>query len=380
MSDSDSKTEQATPRRRADARKDGQVQRSEDLLHVLLFGLFFSYLILDGRRLAQELISLIVLPYRFFSLPFSPAVHAVTGILVVKALTLILTVLIAAVVMSLLIQLLQIGPLFSSKSITPSLKKLNAVKNIKEIFSFNSLVDLMKMVVKTTLMCFIVYRLMLDNLSMLIHLPPAGVPGIVAAEGYLMQQFTMMVFFTFAVLALFDFFWQRHRLSKQLMMEKHEVRREHKDNEGDPVAKGYRRNLFREIISGDIERVPMASAVVANPTHLAIALFYRPPLTGLPVIIAKGKGAGAQRIFDAARKAGVPIIQNIPVARSLFKINVMRSIPADLIDAVAEIIVTAREIRRAAGYQDPDQSPDIPDGGETVATDGAATSGHPLNP
>lgn len=361
MSDSDSKTEQATPRRRADARKDGQVARSEDLLHVLLFGLFFSYLILDGRRLAQELISLIVLPYRYFDQPFPAAVHAVAGMLAVNALTLILTMLIATLLPSFLIQFLQIGPLFSTKSITPSLKKLNVVKNIKEIFSFNSLVDLIKMVIKTALMCFIVYRLMLDNLPMLMHLPPAGIAGILAAEGHLMQQFTMMVFFTFLILALFDFFWQRHRLSKQLMMEKHEVRREHKDNEGDPLAKGYRRNLFREMVTGDIERVPMASAVVANPTHLAIALFYRPPLTGLPVIIAKGQGAGAQRIFDAARKAGVPIIQNIPVARSLFKVKVMRTIPADLIDAVAQIIVAAREIRLAAGYEDPDQSPDASD-------------------
>jgi type III secretion protein U len=348
MSDSDSKTEQATPRRREDARKEGQVARSEDLTYVLLFGLFFSYLIIDGARLSGELIALIVLPYRYLDQPFATAAETLTTLLLGKALILILTILVMSVIASFAIQILQIGPLFSTKSITPSLKKMNVVKNIQEMFSFNALVDLLKIVAKTVLMGFIVYLLLVGNLRMLMQLPPYGVTGVLYATGHLMQQLTITIFFVFLFLALFDFFWQRHRLSKQLMMEKHEVKREHKDNEGDPQTKDFRRNLFREIVSGDVDRIPMASVVVANPTHLAVALYYKPPQTGLPVILAKGRGAGAAMIFKAARNAGVPIIQNIAVARSLFPLRLYSPIPADLIDAVAEIIVSARQIQRAA--------------------------------
>jgi type III secretion protein U len=348
MSDKDSKTEQATPRRREEARKEGQVARSEDLTYVLLFGFFFSYLIICGARLADELIAMIVLPYRYLDQPFAVAAETLTALLLGKALLLILMLLIMSVVLSFAIQILQIGPLFSTKSITPSLKKLNAVQNIKEMFSVNALVDLLKIIAKTVLMGFIVYLILIGNLRMLMQLPPYGVPGILYATGHLMQQLTTAIFFAFLFLALFDFFWQRYRLSKQLMMEKHEVKREHKDNEGNPQTKDFRRNLFREIVSGDVDRIPMASAVVANPTHLAVALYYKPPLTGLPVILAKGSGAGAEKIFKAARSAGVPIIQNIHVARTLFPLKLYSAIPTELIDAVAEIIVTARQIQLAA--------------------------------
>jgi type III secretion protein U len=368
MSDSDGKTEKATPRRRQEARKEGQVARSEDLTHVLLFGLFFSYLIIDGARLCTELIELILLPYRYLQQPFPEAVEALTTLLLSKALTLILGVLIAAVTLSFGIQLLQIGPLFSTKSITPSLKKLNMVQNIKEMFSVNAVVDLLKMMMKTGLMCLIIYFVLLGNLRMLLRLPPYGIPGIFYAEGRLMQQLTITIFFVFSVIALFDFFWQRRRLDKQLMMQKHEVKREQKDNEGDPHTKGVRRNLFREIITGDVNRVPLASVVVANPTHLAVALYYKPPATGLPIILVKGRGAGAEKIFKAARDAGVPIIQNIGLARSLFPLKVFSKIPSELIDAVAEIIVAARLIRRAATGDDTEEKTSEETGDETGNT------------
>ncbi|RXZ38777.1 EscU/YscU/HrcU family type III secretion system export apparatus switch protein [Oxalobacteraceae bacterium CAVE-383] len=380
MSDSDGKTEQATPRKREDARKDGQVARSEDLTNTLLFGLFAGYLLIDGARLGAELTALIVLPYQYFDQPFAAAAEAVATLIFAKALTLIMLILIATVVLSFTIQLIQIGPLFSTKSITPSLKKLNVVNNIKEIFSVNSLFDLIKMVAKTGLMFLIVQEILYGNLDMLLKLPPYGLPGVLYAQGRLMQQLVFTVFFVFAVMAVIDLFWQRRRLSKQLMMQKHEVKREHKENEGNPETKNFRRNLFREIVSGDMAMLPHASAVVANPTHLAVALYYKPPATGLPVIVVKGSDAGATQIFKAARLAGVPIIQNIGVARRLYQQAVFTSIPSDMIEAVAEIIVMARQIRRAAGYEEPEAAEEIsaPDAAapDAAAPDQASESGN----
>jgi hypothetical protein len=133
MSESGSKTEKATPRRREEARKDGQVARSEDLSHLILFGFFFSYLIIDGARLGAELTGLILLPYAYLGDPFPTAAKTLTALILTKALSLIFVILIASVAFSFLIQLIQIGPLFSSKSITPSLKKLNAIPDDKSI-------------------------------------------------------------------------------------------------------------------------------------------------------------------------------------------------------------------------------------------------------
>jgi type III secretion protein U len=378
MSDSDGKTEKATPRKREDARKEGQVARSEDFTNVVLFGLFFGYLIVDGARLSTEFIELIVLPYRYFDAPFASAAAAVAMQIFSKAVMLVLLILLASVTLSFVIQLIQIGPLFSTKSITPSLKKLNVVSNIKEIFSVNTLFDLAKMIAKTILMALVVYEILYGNLGMLLKLPPYGVPGVIYAQGRLMGQLAMTVFFLFFVMALIDLFWQRHRLSKQLMMQKHEVKREHKENEGDPQTKNVRRNLFREIVSGDTDMIPRASAVVANPTHLAVALYYKPGETNLPIIVVKGRGAGAAAIFKAARQAGVPIIQNISVARRLFPLALFSFIPSDMIEAVAEIIVTARQIRKAAGYDDLGGADDdtMPDAPESVpeATPESATA------
>ena len=184
-----------------------------------------------------------------------------------------------------------------------------------------------------------------------------------------MQQLILTVFFVFAVMAVIDLFWQRRRLSKQLMMQKHEVKREHKENEGYPETKNFRRNLFREIVTGDMGMIPRASAVVANPTHLAVVLYYQPPATGLPVIVVKGSGVGATAIFKAARQAGVPIIQNIGVARRLFKQPVYTSIPSDMINAVAEIIVMARQIRKAAGYDEPETAEEVEEAAATATPD-----------
>ncbi|HEY4318358.1 MAG TPA: EscU/YscU/HrcU family type III secretion system export apparatus switch protein [Herbaspirillum sp.] len=371
MSDNGSKTEQATPRKREDARKDGQVARSEDFTNVMLFGLFFGYLIIDGARLATELIELIVLPYRYFGQPFASAAEAVAIQVFSTALMLVLIILIASVALSFIIQLIQIGPLFSTKSITPSLKKLNVVTNIKEIFSVNTLFDLVKMIAKTILMAVVISEILRGNLDMLLKLPPYGIPGVIHAQGRLMQQLTLTVFFLFFVMAVIDLFWQRRRLSKQLMMQKHEVKRETKENEGDPQTKDFRRNLFREIVSGDTSLIPHASAVVANPTHLAVALYYKPQETGLPVILVKGRGAGAAQIFKAARQAGIPIIQNIGVARRLYPMALFSFIPSDMIEAVAEIIVAARQIRKAAGYDDLDVVAD------DVASDAAPVPSEP---
>jgi len=347
---SGTKTEKPTRKRILDARRDGQVARSDDLVQLLLFGCLAGYLILDGARIASRLVELISTPTRHLDEPFSTAALRIVQELASIALPLIFIPLVTTIVLAVLFNWLQTGPLFVVKSVTPSLKKLNVVQNIKEIFSVRTLVDTLKMVIKTGIFVLVVWLVIRGNLAVLFNIPWGGPAGIQRGIGQIMAQFTLLVVSCLAALAVFDVLWQRHSLMRKLMMTKQDIKREYKENEGDPELKNRRRDFFRELVLGDAERVPMASAVITNPTHLAIALYYEPNIAPLPLIIAKGADEAARDIMAIARRNGVPVIQNIPLARSLYKQDVFRFIPRSLIPAVAEIIVLANRLRQTDGH------------------------------
>jgi type III secretion protein U len=339
-------TELPTPRKRDDARKDGQVARSEDLTNVFVFGVLWAYLIVDGDRLGRYLVELISLPADYLHLPFEQALRMVVVLVLSKALLLVLGFLLVAVILSVLIQLIQIGPLWSTKSITPSLKKFNVKSNLQEIVSLNTVIDSIKMIAKTALLAWIWWLVVKGNGGLLVSVPFGGVGAIGYAIREVIRELVLIVFFAFSILAILDFMWQKHRLTKKLMMKKEEVKKEHKENEGDPHFKEHRRSLLKEILFGGEDRISQASAIVTNPTHLAVALYYEADQTPLPVVIAKGRGLGARTIVRLALRAGVPIVQNIPVARKLYQETDIDSyIPTDMLGAIAEVIAAAQQIR-----------------------------------
>lgn len=345
MSQQSAKTERPSQRRLDKAREDGQVAKSEDTVFVILLGLLFGFLIYNGRYIAEYLVGVISLPTRLYDAPFESAAMQVLLEASGLALTLIISILVTTNALSFVLHWLQFGPLFSLKPISPSLKKLDVVANIKQIFSVKTLVEVIKMLAKSAVLAAIVFFVLKGNLGLLFSLPWRGVAGISYGIGKVMTHLLTLTFFFFALLAIFDILWQRHQHIKQLRMSKEEVKREQKESEGDPHFKRHRRGFFQEIVAGDAERVPLSTAVVTNPTHLAVALYYDPEVTPLPVVIAKGEGDGARTIVSIARNAGVPVIQNIPVARRLYRRDVFRAIPKDLISATAEIVVLAQRMR-----------------------------------
>jgi type III secretion protein U len=151
-----------------------------------------------------------------------------------------------------------------------------------------------------------------------------------------------------------DFIWQRMQYRKQLMMSKDEVKQEYKQMEGDPHIKHHRRHLHQELLqSGAVEKSRTASVLVTNPTHLAIALHYDKDETPLPVVLAMGEGALAERMIAAAREAGVPVLQNIPLAHALFDTaHVDQYIPSDLIEPVAQVLRLVRDLAQGRSNAD----------------------------
>ncbi len=152
----------------------------------------------------------------------------------------------------------------------------------------------------------------------------------------------------FCVIAAADWCFQKWQFNKQHMMSKEEVKREFKESEGDPLIKGKRKQLHQEMIAqNQIANVRKAKVLVTNPTHFAVALDYEKDRTPLPVILAKGQGVLAQRMIETAREEGIPIMRNVPLARSLYEQGTENAyIPQDLIGPVAEVLRWVQSLRQ----------------------------------
>ena len=235
---------------------------------------------------------------------------------------------------------------FSFKAMMPSGKKLNVAANVKNLFSAKTLFEFLKSNIKIALLSVVVYLVLRSALPALITLPGGGLTAVAVATGVLLKNLILFVSLGYVVLAAVDFLWQRRQYTKQLMMSKDEVIKEYKEAEGDPHIKHKRKELHHELMeSNEVNSAASASAVVTNPTHYAVALLYTKDVTPLPIVLAMGADAKAHRIVAVARKAGVPVLQNIPLARALVA-TARRDqyIPEDLIEPVAEVLRLVQEM------------------------------------
>jgi type III secretion protein U len=166
-----------------------------------------------------------------------------------------------------------------------------------------------------------------------------------------MKTLAMNVVFAYVAIAGFDYFFQRYQYIKQLKMSKDEVKREYKESEGDPQIKGKRRQLHQELLANDtMQRTRKATVVVTNPTHLAVAIYYDEKDNVLPTVLAKGEDHLAQRMKAVAREEGIPIMENVPLARALYaNVPVDRYIPSDLIEPMAEVLRWVKELNEGRG-------------------------------
>ena len=161
------------------------------------------------------------------------------------------------------------------------------------------------------------------------------------------QSFAFKVGVAFVLVAAADYYFQWRRWKKGLMMTKDEVKREHKDQEGDPIIKSQRKAMHQEMANQQIMgETRVADAVVVNPTHLAVALRYDRDQMAAPRVTAKGAEAVARLMLDEARRHDVPIVRDVPLARALFSVQMGRYIPRELYEAVAEVLLFARQLRQ----------------------------------
>jgi type III secretion protein U len=342
------KTEKATPNKLRKAREEGQVAHSKDLTQTVLVAALLGYMLMDAVSIGGRMAAMLLMPANLFQMEFSTATQLLVFDMTRGFIALVLPFVLIVIVLGLLTEMGQTGGLFAFKALKPSGKKLNVVQNVKNMFGKKGLIEFLKSIVKIVILSAVIYVTLRSELPTLLKLPQAGVDGVGVALVDLLKSMFLKIGFAYAVIAVADFAWQRYHFMREQMMSIDEVRRDYKEQEGDPQFKHERKQIHQQILQeGAVNSARSASVLITNPVHLAIAIRYRTNEDSLPLILAKGQGALAALMVDAAREAEVPIFENVPLAWNLMRQGqVDQYIPGGLVVPVAEVLRMVREMRR----------------------------------
>lgn len=342
------KTEQPTPKRLRESREKGDVCKSQDVPSALTVLALSRLYCRDGGASAG-------IAAGDDGASHEAAVHALRrGRAARREATFHVAVSIVAplvglvMAVALVANLGQVGILFAFKGAMPKLENVSPSKWFQKVFSMKNLVEFLKNIIKVTVLGVTVWVVMRDHLPTLFAIQRGTIWTMWEVLGMAVKDLLLMAAGVFCVIAAVDYLFQKWQYTKNHMMSKDEVKREYKEMEGDPQVKGKRKQLHQEMLSQNaLGNVRKAKVLVTNPTHYAVALDYEKDRTPLPVILAKGEGFLAQRMIRVAQEEGIPIMRNVPLARSLFENGTENAyIPKDLIGPVAEVLRWVQSLQR----------------------------------
>ena len=338
----------ASQKKLQDQRKKGQVAQSQDIGKLLALVAISEIALICARSSMQRLEQLLMLPVSLIGQPFARSLQEVIveagyvffGFALLMAGT--------AIVMKLISSWLQFGFLFAPEVLTPDFNRLNPVNQARQMFSAQSLMTLFTGLIKALLICVVLYLVIGPSLGALVGLVNAGLPGFIDALIRLFQYLLHVCLGLLLVLALVDMALQKYFFARRMRMTHVEVVKEYKGMEGDPHIKMMRRllaqELAQEVHAAKLPLLEEADMLLINPTHFAVALYYRPPQIPLPMLLEKGVDAQARQMIDRAKAAGVPVIQCVWLARTLYRIEVGRCIGRETLQAVALVYRTLQEL------------------------------------
>lgn len=337
------KSEQPTPKRMNEARKKGQVFKSRDFIQSLLFITAAAVLAAGGPTYFTELSDLMK---QFFQpdmmrgdMPMN-AMLSRMGFAWSKFLVLSAPLLGALVVAAVAANFVQVKALFAAEIIKPKFEKLNPLAGFKNIFfSSRTYIELVKNLIKFGVIFWVLYSSIKGSMRDIIPIASMRLDQTASLAGSLISSLLYKVGVVFLILGGADYMIQKKLHMKNMMMSKEEVKQEYKEQEGDPHVKHMRKHLFEQLMHESVaHNVPKATAVIANPTHLAIALRYDEAAMQAPTVTAKGQDSMALKIIDIAKEHKVPVVRNIGLAHTLFDLEIGHEIPEDMYEAVAEIL------------------------------------------
>jgi flagellar biosynthesis protein FlhB len=348
---SENRTEQPTSRKLRKAREKGQVARSKEVpaAVVLLGGLltlsFFGQTIVHSLEYEMKHLLRFQVPSEI-TIPYLTELANSVGSRIAIVL---LPILVVAVICSIAANMMQGGLVFSAEPLGFHFEKLNPKNGFGRVFSKNGLVELVKSLLLLIAIGFLSYQVVSEYLPIYPKLILMDVRKLFHWTAYISYEVFIRVAVLLVVVAMADFFFQKYRYTEQLKMTKQEVKDEFKETEGDPTTKGRIRRIQRELARKRMMAdVPTADVVITNPTHYAVALSYKMDSMDAPRVVAKGVGFLAQKIKELAQEHGVPLVENRPLAQTLYKtVEIGASIPGDLYKAVAEILAYIYKVKNA---------------------------------
>jgi flagellar biosynthesis protein FlhB len=336
------KTEKATPKKKQDTRKKGQVAKSQDVNTALVLLVVFGVLSFTGEYLLDGLMSIITFTFNdFTNITLSVNYMQALFLDIVKEAALLLSpILVAALVGGLIANYMQVGVLFSPEAIKFKLEKINPIAGFKRMFSLRSIVELLKSLLKITVIGIVVFSVLWGKMDEILILSHKSIGAIAVTIAKLTVQMGLYASVALLVLSLMDYMYQRYDYEKNIRMSKQDIKDEYKNMEGDPLIKSKIKQKQREMaMHRMMQDVPTADVVITNPTHYAICLKYDEEKYDAPYVVAKGVDFIAQKIKLVAKENNVVMVENRPLARAMYnQVEIGDLVPEEFYKAVAEIL------------------------------------------
>lgn len=344
------KTEQPTAQKIRQARKDGDVAKSAEFTGVVVMLTALSVSMITMKSMGMRMMELMRRSITMISSEAVPNASSLGGYLfeALTALGWILAPLLAATcTISAGLTYLQTGAIFTLKPLNPDPTRLDPFKGLKNILNKDKIVELVKNILKLSIMIWIGFIMLKEAIITMIPTPQGSLPHGMLAMGDAAWRLTSYMLGALIVFGVADILWQRHKYTKKLMMSKDEIKQQYKQSEGDPQLKGKRKQLHQEMLrDASMHQVKKADAVVVNPTHIAVAIQYDAETMDAPCILVSGRGDRAKHIKALAKKHRIPIVKQIPLARALVDLDLDSPIPEDFYEAMAEILRFVYSLRK----------------------------------
>ena len=346
------KTEEPTEHKLREARKKGQLAKSQDVTAASIFLIGFFVIYFGGADISDKL-------QQFLRICFITATtrDLDAGIIVYLMTTgldtmfsAVMPVCAAAFAIALFANYAQVGSLITIEPLKPQIKKLNPIEGLKGMFKLRKLVELLKSSVKLLLVSVMAYVIVKGKVTNIVLSISSSLFDTIGLVWELVYDLSVRIGVLFGVIAIFDYAYQKWQYKKDMMMSKKDIKDEYKQQEGDPYIKGQRKQLHQEMAMNEgAQQTRKADAVVVNPHHIAVAIRYDDETMNAPRIISKGERLWAEKIKEIAKEEGIPILRNVPLAAALNKLEVGEDVPEDLYDAFAEILKFVYQLAEERG-------------------------------
>ena len=342
------KTEPATQKKLDDARKEGNVAKSKDLVTAVVLVVVFVLLQFTIGNIGEGFLETYVNVYSKIPTYANQLADEVTydaiGNLFLDAfktsIIAFIPLLAAIFIISFIGDLVQVKWKVTTKTLMPKFSKINPISGLKKIFSLQAIVNLIKSLALVAIIFFVVYQTISTQKGLLFNLYEVSLLEALAVIGDTVLSLGLKISIIYLIVGIGDFAYQKIKFKNEMKMTKQEVKDEMKNSEGDPQIKGKIRQRMRQAsMRRMMQELPTADVVITNPTHYAVALKYESGKSRAPVVIAKGEDYLAMKIKEKAKECSIEIVENKPLARALYaNVDIGQEIPEELYQAVAEVL------------------------------------------